>query len=215
MSYTIRPYSPTDREAIRHICCETGFSGNPIDPIFCDRDVFADFLTRYYTDWEPESAWVVEYNQEIVGYLLGCTRYRYHQLVQIGLLLTVITPKVLSRLIFGRYNRESHKFLKWCCFQGRKETPTAPKQAGHLHFNILPEHRNCMQGQRLIRSFIAWAKKRGNKRIFGQIQTKEGRRTARAFEKFGFHIMDQKEISKFQDHTDEKTYVTTVVNELK
>lgn len=54
MSLKVRPYLPSDRQAVRSICCETGFMGNPIDPVFTDRDAFADFFTRYYTDYEPD-----------------------------------------------------------------------------------------------------------------------------------------------------------------
>ena len=58
MSLKIRPYSPSDRQAVRDICCDTGFMGKPIDPIYIDRDAFADFFTGYYTDLEPENALV-------------------------------------------------------------------------------------------------------------------------------------------------------------
>ena len=50
---TIRNYRPSDRQAVRALCCDTGFLGQPIDPVFGDRDLFADFLTTYYLDAEP------------------------------------------------------------------------------------------------------------------------------------------------------------------
>ena len=56
----IRPYHPADRPALRAICADTGFLGQPIDPIFEDRELFADYLTAYYTDEEPESIFVCE-----------------------------------------------------------------------------------------------------------------------------------------------------------
>src|SRR5438309_1158029 len=70
-SFIIRKFEPRDRAAVRRLCCETGFLGNPIDPVFQDRELFADFLTGYYTDWEAESAFVLEMNGEVKGYLLG------------------------------------------------------------------------------------------------------------------------------------------------
>ena len=69
--YTIRSYRKTDRDAVRRLCCQTGFLGTPIDPVYEDRQLFADFLTTYYTDWEPESSFVIEIDGEIRGYLLG------------------------------------------------------------------------------------------------------------------------------------------------
>ena len=42
----------------------------PIDPVYEDRELFADFLTTYYTDHEPESSFVLEIDGESEGYLL-------------------------------------------------------------------------------------------------------------------------------------------------
>jgi hypothetical protein len=36
--------------------CATGFFGNPMDHVYEDRELFADFLTTYYksiTNWNP------------------------------------------------------------------------------------------------------------------------------------------------------------------
>ncbi len=65
--FTIRSYRKTDRDAVRRLCCQTGFLGTPIDPVYEDRQLFADFLTTYY--W-----------QNISLFLKALTRYfRYHQ----------------------------------------------------------------------------------------------------------------------------------------
>ena len=64
--YTIRGFRATDRAAVRRLCCQTGFLGAPIDPVYEDHELFADFLTTYYTDHEPESSFVIEMDGEIV-----------------------------------------------------------------------------------------------------------------------------------------------------
>src|SRR4051812_11438502 len=51
---TIRSYRASDRGVVRRLCCQTGFLGDPIDPVYQDHELFADFLTSYYTDKEPE-----------------------------------------------------------------------------------------------------------------------------------------------------------------
>ncbi len=214
MNYIIRPYSPADREAVRHICCETGFSGKPVDPLFCDRDVFADFFTRYYTDWEPESSFVGEVDGQVVAYLTVCVRYHYHFWVNCYLLLGIIAPKVVWRLLRGRYNRQSRRFLYWSLFKGSRETPRAPKKAGHFHFNVLSEYRNMGIALRLFRSMekkIEHDKR--VKTIYCQIQTYETRRSPRLFQRFGLSLLDQREISKFRPFHDQKIYVSTFVKE--
>src|SRR5271155_3964150 len=104
----IRPYRPEDRPVLRAICADTGFLGNPIDPVFEDRELFADYLTAYYTDCEPESAFVLLVNGEIRGYLLGSRRpfrqqcYAFYQ--NISLFLRGIFR-------YPRYNAASKKFV--------------------------------------------------------------------------------------------------------
>lgn len=213
MSISIRPYSPADRDAIRRICCETGFSGNPIDPVFNDREVFADFLTRYYTDWEPESAWVAEVDGRVVGYLIACARYRCHAWVVLWILVSLI-PKVFWRWISGRYDPATRNYLKWCLAKGRKEIPAAPKKSAHFHFNLLPEFRNSGLGLRLVKTMALALRDRGVKQVYGQIQTFEDRRTERAFNRYDFHTLDRREVTKFQDYLGHKIFLSTMVLDL-
>ena len=214
MSYVIRPYSPDDRRAVRWICCETGFSGNPVDPLFCDRDVFADFFTRYYTDWEPEHSLVAEYDGEVIGYLNACFRYRYHSFVMAFLLPFLIIPKAGWRFLSGQYDQNSRVFLKWCCFNASKETPKAPKHSAHFHFNFLPEHRNTGAGIRLLRAFVKLLQEKQVSRVYGQIQTGNDRRPDRVFERFGFTLFDRRLITKFQRFHDRNVYVSTFIREM-
>jgi hypothetical protein len=70
-AFTIRSYRDSDRAAVRRLCCQTGFLGDPIDPVYEDRELFADFLTTYYTDHEPESCLHLEVDRENPGYHNG------------------------------------------------------------------------------------------------------------------------------------------------
>ncbi len=85
-SWTVRFYRPEDRTAIRQICADTGFLGKPIDPVFEDRELFADYLTSYYTDSEPQSTLVCEIDGVVKGYLTGCRfpgRKTFFEIVQL------------------------------------------------------------------------------------------------------------------------------------
>jgi GNAT superfamily N-acetyltransferase len=214
-SWRVRPYTPRDREAVRRICCETGYSGEPIDPVFGDRDVFADFFTRYYTDFEPESAWVAEVGGEVVGYLIGCCRFRYHAWVEKFLLLVVIAPKAVWRFCTGRYNQASRKFLFWSCGKATGETPSAPKRSAHFHFNILSAYRNTGIGYKLFFTFYKQLQVRGVAQVYGQIQTFDDRRAIRIFERYGFTEFDRKELTKFKDFQEKKVYCSTLVKKVE
>src|ERR1043165_9787703 len=108
--FTIRSYRKSDREAVRRLCCQTGFLGEPIDPVYEDRQLFADFLTTYYTDHEPESSFVLEIDGEIRGYLLGSRKPLRHQLYSF-----VHTMFLLFRALwrYRGYNERSRLFVRW------------------------------------------------------------------------------------------------------
>src|SRR5678816_3917962 len=97
----IRSYRASDRDAVRRLCCQTGFLGEPIDPVYEDRELFADFLTTYYTDHEPESSFVLEENGELCGYLLGSRKPLLNQLYSFQQNLVLF---VRSLLRYSHYN---------------------------------------------------------------------------------------------------------------
>jgi hypothetical protein len=77
--FTVRQYQPADRDAVGDLCCRTAFLDTAVDPVFEDCDLFASFLTDYYLECEPDSAFVVTVGDAIKGYLLGCRFPRRHQ----------------------------------------------------------------------------------------------------------------------------------------
>ncbi len=68
----VRPYEARDRAAVRQICADTADAGQPVESFFPDREVFADLLTNYYTQFEPQSTFIADNDGEVVGYLTGC-----------------------------------------------------------------------------------------------------------------------------------------------
>lgn len=214
MESIVRPYTPSDRDAVRHICCETAFAGAPVDPLFRDREIFADFFTRYYTDWEPESCLVAVQEGQVVGYLLGCRRYRFHALIEKWILSQMI-PKVIWRLLTGKYDAQSRAFLRWCCTKAARETPSKPKNAAHFHFNLMPGYRGIWVGLYLVNGFIDLVKQAGIPIIYGQIQTYDDRRPLKVFERYGFHEYERRAVTKFQAFHDRPVYVSTMVREVQ
>src|SRR3989440_13016332 len=126
--YSIRSYQASDRGAVRKLCCETGFLGDPIDPVFQDRELFADFLTSYYTDHEPESSFVLEIADEIRGYLLGSRKPLQNQLYAFAQNVVLFFRALLR---YPRYNARSQKFIRWLVWYGWREVPAAPRLTPH------------------------------------------------------------------------------------
>ena len=208
----IRKYEEADRNMVRHLCCETGFLGNAIDPVFEDREVFANFLTGYYTDWEPESAFVLEVNGEVKGYLLGSRRPLRQQVYNIyqnaGLFL-----RVMCR--YWRYSKSSRHFVHWIVCNGWREVPAAPRRAAHFHINLLPEARNVASTRALMDAYLGYLHDHGEKRVYGQVVTFESRRGSKMFERYGFRVLNRSEISKYRKLHPEPVFLCTVIKNLE
>ncbi len=212
--FLVRKYAPRDREAVRHVCCETGFMGKPVDPLFSDREAFADFFTRYYTDYEPEHAWVLEHEGRVIGYLTACLHYRRYAWVQSWLTARIVF-RVLARAALLRYSHRDYRFMSWFVFRSAFEIPRVPPRMGHFHINLLPEGRSVTAGGMLLASFIRFLDDSGVRRIYGQMQIYgTRRRRADLFEKLGFRLYDEKPVSKFHDMGREDVHLATFVRDI-
>lgn len=208
---SIRPYHATDREVVRRLCCETGFLGNPIDPVFADRELFADFLTGYYTDWEPESAFVLEVNGEVKGYLLGSRRPLRQQCYSVYQNVSLFLRGIVR---YPRYNAASRRFVHWILTQGWREVPAAPRRTAHFHINLLPEARNVPSTRALMDAYLKYLHEHGEKRVYGQMVTFESRRGSKMFERYGFRVINRAEISKYKWLHPEPVFLCTVIKNL-
>jgi hypothetical protein len=209
---TIRSYRAADRAIVRRLCCETGFLGEPIDPVFEDRELFADFLTTYYTDKEPESSFVLEVNGEIRGYLLGSRKPLRNQFYSFRQNLRLFL-RALWR--YRSYNQRSRRFIRWMISHGWREVPAAPRRTPHFHLNLQPEARKMSTTRALISAYLSYLYRCGEKHVYGQIATFESRRGGKMFERYGFKVMNRSEITKYKAFYPEPVYLSTVIKNLE
>lgn len=211
-AFTIRNYQPSDREAVRRLCCQTGFLGEPIDPVYEDRELFADFLTTYYTDHEPESSWVVEIDGELRGYLLGCRKPLLNQLYSF---YQNICLSARALLRYGSYNEASRAFIRWLVMNGWREVPASPRRTPHFHINLLPDARKIATTRALFSAYFGYLYRHGEKRVYGQIVTFESRRGEKMFERYGFKVLNRARITKYDALHHESVYLSTVIKDLE
>jgi hypothetical protein len=202
----------TDRAQVRDLCCETGFLGNAIDPVFEDRELFADYLTAYYTDWEPESAFVLLVNGEIRGYLLG-SRHSFRQ--QLYNLYNNAALLLRGTVRYPKYRAASKKFVRWVLTQAWKEVPQAPRRTAHFHINLLPDARQVATTRALMDSYLAYLRVHGERAVYGQMVVFEDRRSTKMFERYGFRVLNKTEITKYRDLHPNPVYLCTVIKDLE
>jgi len=209
----LRPYRPGDLEAVRRICADTGFLGSPIDPIFEDRELFADYLTGYYTRFEPEALLVCEVDGEVRGYLMGCRRALLRQAYQF-LANFVVAGKALYRCLRRPYNNASRRFLRWVLMNSWREVPVTPRNMPHFHMNILPDARSVRNTRALIRTFLDFLRSHDCRSVYGQVVTYSGRRTVSLFRRYGFRVIDRVEVTKYRSIHGGRVLLCTVIKDL-
>jgi len=209
----VRPYRPEDLEAVRRICADTGFLGRPIDPVFEDRELFADYLTGYYTRFEPEALLVCEVEGKVRGYLMGCRRALLKQGYQF-LANFVVAGKALYRCVRRPYNKASRRFLRWVLMNSWREVPVTPRNTPHFHMNVLPDARSVRNTRALIRTFLDFLRSHGCQSVYGQMVTFSNRRTLSLFRRYGFRVLDRVEVTKFRAMHRDRVLLCTVIKDL-
>lgn len=210
----VRPYRAADLQAVRHICADTGFLGKPIDPVFEDRELFADYLTGYFTRFEAEALLVCEVDGEVRGYLMGCRlpllKHSYQFLANI-----VVAVKALYRCFRRPYNKASRAFLIWVLMNSWREVPVTPRNTPHFHINVLPDARSVRSTRILIRTFLDFLRARGCQAVYGQMVTYSGRRTVSLFKRYGFRVLDRVQVTKYHSMHRGRVLLCTVIKDLR
>ncbi len=160
---SIRKFKVQDRKAVRDIAWETAFIGESAEVFFWGKEVLADFLTLYFTDYEPDSCFVAESQFQVVGYLIGSR----DSLRLAGIFKNKILFKLLAKFIFSgtlfrwkNLRLISGFFLSF--LKGEFNTiETDISYPAILHINFRKGFRNKGAGSQLILVFEQYLKSKG------------------------------------------------------
>jgi ribosomal protein S18 acetylase RimI-like enzyme len=149
----IRAYQPSDRAAVRQLAFDTAELG--ARSTFPDFRLQVDLLTRYYTDQEPESLWILEQEGTVAGYLTGCLNTDQFNawLCVRGNLLTAfhVLFRNFYRPAVWQWARARIRTLKE---GGAHRNPWIKDYPAHLHINVAESARGAGAGERLIEKFV-------------------------------------------------------------
>lgn len=153
--FSIRPYQRADRALVHTIGADTAFFGEPVEALMEDRRLYCDLFYAYYTDLEPEHAWVACMGNRVVGFLAGCvdpSRQRW------GIVLKVV-PKALLRILRRQYRLGQRTWRFAVSLVGaffRREIPrqSAALYPAHLHVNVARPWRARGLGRLLLEACL-------------------------------------------------------------
>ncbi len=159
----IRKFKVQDRQAVRDIAWETAFIGESAEVFFWGKEILADFLTLYFTDYEPDSCFVAESQSQVVGYLIGSLdSLRLAGIFKNKILFKLLAKFILSGVLFRWKNLRviSGFFLSF--LKGEFNTiETETSYPATLHINLRNGFRDKGVGSRLIFTFEQYIKSKG------------------------------------------------------
>ena len=153
----LRPYRPTDLDALRRICLLTGLSGGDATGHYSSDDLLPDVFLEPFVTLAPQTTWVVDPGTGPVGYLLGVLDTRPF----VELWRTGWTPEFAKR-----HAREADDPAEqWLRDFGYEPDwvlrPQLDAYPAHLHIDLLAEAQGAGWGRALMRKFALAADEAG------------------------------------------------------
>ncbi|MFM8983277.1 MAG: GNAT family acetyltransferase, partial [Spartobacteria bacterium] len=156
-------------------------------------------------------SFVLEQNGIVKGYLLGSRRPLLQQWFGFFQNLRLFA---IGMWRYSGYNRATREFIQWILKNSWREVPAAPRRTAHFHINILPEAKGLAGSHEMMTRYCDFLRSKGETQVFGQMVTFESRRGAKVFERFGFRVVEKREITKYRGKHPEPVYLTTVIKQL-
>lgn len=158
----IRTATAGDRDALRKLCVDTAYFGEPCEAFFPDREFLADLIMEYYIRYEPHHTWVAQYQGEIIAYLsAGFAEAGYTRIM----LKKILPGAMLRALGRGRiWDRRTVKligynFMSFISGQTRLPASDQATYPVHIHQNTRQGFRGKGIGRKLLEAFLDTVKK--------------------------------------------------------
>jgi GNAT superfamily N-acetyltransferase len=182
----VRPYRAEDRAAVRHICYATGQLGDTAKHSYADFESYADLFSAYYTDLEPEHAWVAEQGGKVVGYLLGCLDTRRARGPEYYALKHILTRGVCFRPGTAAFYWRGVWDTLVDAFRAHRTRMDLDRYPSHVHINLMPAARHHGVAETLFRQALLQLKQAGSPGVHGIISAENARMLAFSEKKLGF-----------------------------
>lgn len=195
----IRKYESRDRQAVRRLCCNTAYFGEPCETFFPDRRLLADLVMNYFTDYEDQHIWIAEHEAEVVGYIAACFEETRHKRI---MLFKIVPISLIRALIRGKiWSIKTYKLIAYSLKSFfLKETNLAKldykRFPVHIHQNIKKGFRGKGIGSRLLIALLNEVKENNLSGIRFKALRQEPEFLF--FEKYGFKKYDCKRVKSWE-----------------
>lgn len=187
-SPVIRPYRPSDREAIAEICLLTAAGGGDATGIYSDDALMPEVYALPYVDHAPALAFVVDDGGRVGGYVLGVA----DTAAFIEWYAREWAPGFRSRHPQPGAPTAHHpayteaQLIADGSDPERMRIPELDAYPAHLHIDLLPEYQGRGLGRRLIDALRAALAERGVPAVHLGLDPANTRALA-FYRRLGFH----------------------------
>ena len=162
MQPTVRPYRPSDLEAVYDVCVRTADAGGDARGQYSTDRLMGDIFAAPYVTLEPERAYVLDDGTgNAVGYVLGTAdtvrfaqRYRDEWLPTTDYPEPPTPPPTREESMLWLHFHPEHMIV-----------PALADHPAHLHIDLLPQWQGRGFGRGLIGSFLAGLRAAGVTRV--------------------------------------------------
>ena len=191
--FVVRSFLKSDRDSVRAIAYDTAFMGESADLFFDGREILADFLTVYFTDYEPQSCFVAEMNNNVIGYLLGAKSEKRQNAAFIKIIPRLIIKSFLKGAPFKVKNMKFSFHIFVSALRGEFNLPDCTKlYPALLHINIDKKYRGIGIGRKLIETYVDYLKREN---ITGVHLITKSENAVNFFKKMGFELFHKTRLS--------------------
>jgi GNAT superfamily N-acetyltransferase len=152
----VRAYRGSDRDAVRRVCFETGYMGDPIAWQYSDLPSFAHLFCDWYIDRHGDHASVVELDGRVVGYRLGCPDVRDPSLAAHE--RAFATRHALGRGLLVRPGTAGFFWRSVIDLARDRSILSSPvdhaRYPADLHIDFMPVARGAGVGRRMVTEWI-------------------------------------------------------------
>ncbi|MCP4325033.1 MAG: GNAT family N-acetyltransferase [Alteromonadales bacterium] len=156
MPFEIRPYCANDLSAIYKICLQTADGGKDASHLFNIKELIGDYYAAPYAVLEPEVCFVVFFNNEACGYIVGCrSSQNFSEQCETDWFPVLRDKYPLNSNSISPLNEHLIELIH----DGYKPRPEFKEYPAHLHINLLSNTQGHGLGGKLIKTFIDNLKK--------------------------------------------------------
>lgn len=193
--FIIKSFEKKYRSAVRKISVDTAFVREGGRNLFRDDGILADFLTSYFTDYEPSSCFVALRENKVIGYITGSFDPDKRKRIRAWKIFPLTVIKAVKRGIFS--DKPTRRFLTALAaalMNGEFWFPDFDKAyPGTLHINVAEDSRGQNAGARLMAKFFELA---SEKRIKGVHLGTISDEAKKFFIKQGFEVLFEKKMPR-------------------